>query len=106
VKSKYDVAVVGGAGHVGIPLSLVLADRGLRALIYDINQAALRELQAGRLPFIEEGGEVYLRKTIGAAAWRRPPFRVRVPIFYQPNLRVNPQPALDDCLVVQGANRL
>jgi UDP-N-acetyl-D-mannosaminuronic acid dehydrogenase len=64
VKSKYNVAVVGGAGHVGIPLSLVFADRGLRTLIYDINQAALRELQAGRLPFIEEDGEAYLQKAL------------------------------------------
>src|SRR5439155_20098172 len=64
MKSKYDVAVVGGAGHVGIPLSLVLADRGLRTLIYDINQAAVRELQGGRMPFIEEGGEALLKKTL------------------------------------------
>ena len=47
MKSKYDVAVVGGAGHVGIPLSLVCAERGLRTLIYDVNAAALVELKAG-----------------------------------------------------------
>jgi UDP-N-acetyl-D-mannosaminuronic acid dehydrogenase len=57
MKSNFDVAVVGGAGHVGIPLSLVLADRGFRTLIYDINEAAIRSLQAGQLPFIEEQGE-------------------------------------------------
>src|SRR5438477_6099165 len=64
--NKYDVAVVGGAGHVGIPLSLVLADRGLRTLIYDINENAVRELKAGRLPFIEEGGEPLLKKALKA----------------------------------------
>jgi len=64
MRSKYDVGVVGGAGHVGIPLSLVLADRGLRTLIYDINPVALKELEAGRLPFIEEGGEELLRKAL------------------------------------------
>ena len=66
MKSKYDVAVVGGAGHVGIPLSLVCAERGLRTLIYDVNAAALVELKAGRLPFIEEGGEALLRKVLQA----------------------------------------
>jgi UDP-N-acetyl-D-mannosaminuronic acid dehydrogenase len=66
MKSKYDVAVVGGAGHVGIPLSLVLADRGFRTLIYDVNQAAIQSLQAGRLPFIEEDGEVLLGKALKA----------------------------------------
>src|SRR5438876_6662329 len=68
MRPKYEVAVVGGAGHVGIPLSLVLADRGLPTLIYDINQAALKELQAGRLPFIEEGGEELLRKNLRAGS--------------------------------------
>ncbi len=66
MKREYDVAVVGGAGHVGIPLSLVLADSGLRVLIYDLNRAALSELEAGRLPFIEEGGEALLQKVLAA----------------------------------------
>ena len=66
MKSKYEVAIVGGAGHVGIPLSLVCAERGLRTLIFDVNAAALLELKAGRLPFIEEGGEALLRKVLQA----------------------------------------
>lgn len=59
---------MGGAGHVGIPLSLVLAHRGMRTLIYDLNQEALQELQAGRLPFMEEGGEAFLQEALQAAA--------------------------------------
>lgn len=66
MKSKYDVAVVGGAGHVGIPLSLVLADKGFRTLIYDINETAIQSLQSGRLPFMEEDGERLLRKSLKA----------------------------------------
>jgi UDP-N-acetyl-D-mannosaminuronic acid dehydrogenase len=84
MKSKYDVAVVGGAGHVGIPLSLVLADRGLRTLIYDVNQAALEMLQAGRLPFLEEGGEALLRKDLKAETLgftRRPADLQDVPVI-------------------------
>src|SRR5258708_1989258 len=61
---KYNVAVVGGAGHVGIPLSLVMANRGLRTLVYDLNPKALDELRAGRLPFIEEGAEPMLRRAL------------------------------------------
>lgn len=64
MKLKYDVAVVGGAGHVGVPLSLVLAARGLRTLILDRNPAALDSLRAGRLPFIETEGEKLLRKVL------------------------------------------
>ena len=47
-----DLTVVGGAGHVGIPLVLCFADSGLRVLINDLNEAALRSLREGVLPFI------------------------------------------------------
>jgi UDP-N-acetyl-D-mannosaminuronic acid dehydrogenase len=61
---KYDVVVVGGAGHVGAPLSIVLAKKGLRTLIYDISQNALDTLAKGKLPFLEEGGEPLLKEVL------------------------------------------
>jgi len=48
-----DLTVVGGAGHVGIPLVLCFAESGLRVLINDRNEAALNSLRNGVLPFIE-----------------------------------------------------
>ena len=48
-----DITVVGGAGHVGIPLVLAFAEAGLRVNVNDLNQAALDTLQSGKLPFIE-----------------------------------------------------
>ena len=62
--SKYDVVVVGGAGHVGAPLSIVLASKGLRTLIYDLSENALKTLAQGKLPFLEEGGEPLLREVL------------------------------------------
>jgi UDP-N-acetyl-D-mannosaminuronic acid dehydrogenase len=59
-----DVCVVGGAGHVGVALALVLADCGFKTLILDINKAALETIAAGRLPFFEEGGEALLQKVL------------------------------------------
>jgi UDP-N-acetyl-D-mannosaminuronic acid dehydrogenase len=61
---RYDVAVVGGAGHVGVPLSLVLTACGFRTLIHDINQNAIETLRSGRLPFLEEGGEPLLHRAL------------------------------------------
>lgn len=60
----HDVCVVGGAGHVGLPLALVLANSGLKTLILDINQAALETISTGRFPFREEGGEEMLQKVL------------------------------------------
>jgi len=65
-QAGYDIAVVGGAGHVGTPLSLVLAKRGLRTLIYDLNRQAMDTLAGGRLPFLEEGGEPILKEVLAS----------------------------------------
>ena len=44
-----DVVVLGGGGHVGLPLSLAFAKAGLRVGIYDTNQATLDRI-ADRAP--------------------------------------------------------
>jgi UDP-N-acetyl-D-mannosaminuronic acid dehydrogenase len=60
----YDVCVVGGAGHVGAPLAIVFANKGMRTLIYDINAAALDTLRSGTMPFLEHGGERALAEAL------------------------------------------
>lgn len=64
MNSGYDVVVVGGAGHVGAPLSIVLASRGVRTLIHDLNETALEILRRGRMPFREDGAEPLLRQAL------------------------------------------
>lgn len=63
---NFDVCVVGGAGHVGAPLAMVLARHGLRTLIHDINVGALERIASGRLPFLEEGGPELLAEVLKA----------------------------------------
>ena len=55
-----DLVVLGGAGHVGLPLSLSFADAGLRVGIFDIDAAALDRIAAGHMPFMENGAEELL----------------------------------------------
>lgn len=59
-----DVTVVGGAGHVGIPLVLALAEAGLRVNVNDLNRATLDMLRAGQLPFIENGAQEALKRAL------------------------------------------
>jgi UDP-N-acetyl-D-mannosaminuronic acid dehydrogenase len=59
-----DITVVGGAGHVGIPLVLALADAGLTVNVNDHNEAALAMLSAGKLPFIEHGAAPLLARAL------------------------------------------
>src|SRR5438045_1619402 len=60
----YDICIVGGAGHVGAPLAIVLASRGMRTLAYDINTAAIHRLSQGFMPFFEEGAEPLLASVL------------------------------------------
>jgi UDP-N-acetyl-D-mannosaminuronic acid dehydrogenase len=59
-----DVVVLGGGGHVGLPLSLVFAKAGLRVGIYDINQSTLDRIAAGEMPFLEYGADELLREVL------------------------------------------
>ena len=62
--ATFDLCVVGGAGHVGLPLSIVFAAHGLRVLICDVNRQALDTIAAGELPFMERGAEPLLRSAL------------------------------------------
>ncbi len=59
-----DLTVVGGAGHVGIPLVLAFAETGLTVNVNDLNRSALDSLAAGKLPFIEYGAAGLLAKAL------------------------------------------
>jgi UDP-N-acetyl-D-mannosaminuronic acid dehydrogenase len=59
-----DIAIVGGAGHVGLPLALAFANKGQSVLVMDINQQALDIVQAGKLPYMERDGEIYLKNAL------------------------------------------
>jgi len=59
-----DVTVVGGAGHVGIPLVLAFPEAGLTVNINDLNETALATLRSGKLPFIEHGAAPLLARAL------------------------------------------
>ena len=59
-----DVVVLGGGGHVGLPLSLAFAKAGLRVGVYDTNQDTLDTIAAGTMPFLETGADDLLREVL------------------------------------------
>ena len=66
----WDVVVVGGCGHVGLPLSIALADRGAHVLITDISAASVESVNAGVMPFRERGAEQALTRVLGSGHLR------------------------------------
>ncbi len=64
--TERDVVVIGGCGHVGLPLALAFADRGARVGIYDVSETAVATVNSGRMPFAEPGAEEVLRRVLDA----------------------------------------
>jgi UDP-N-acetyl-D-mannosaminuronic acid dehydrogenase len=67
----YDVCVVGGCGHVGLPLAITFAQGGLKVAIHDIDDRAVALVQAGQMPFLETGAEAKLREVLGHSLFVR-----------------------------------
>ena len=63
-KFAYDVVVIGGAGHVGLPLAIAFASRGLNVCVYDINADAVATVMSGELPFMEAGAKPVLEEAL------------------------------------------
>jgi UDP-N-acetyl-D-mannosaminuronic acid dehydrogenase len=63
---EYDVCVVGGAGHVGLPFALVFAHKKLNVAVYDVNQSALDVIGTAKVPFMEEGAEELLSEVLSS----------------------------------------
>ena len=59
-----DVVIVGGCGHVGLPLGLVLADCGLSVTLYDLDANAVDRVRAGKMPFLERNADELLERLI------------------------------------------
>ena len=60
--SERDVVVIGGCGHVGLPLAIAFADRGATVAIYDVSEAAVTAVNGGRMPFAEPGADEVLAR--------------------------------------------
>src|SRR5260370_4211403 len=61
---RFDVVVVGGCGHVGLPLALSFADCGYKVGIDDIDHAKIEQVRSSTVRSLENGAEELLRKIL------------------------------------------
>jgi UDP-N-acetyl-D-mannosaminuronic acid dehydrogenase len=59
-----DVVVIGGCGHVGLPLAIAFADRGASVAIYDVSATAVEAVNAAQMPFVEPDAAPALKRVI------------------------------------------
>jgi len=60
-----NVVVVGGCGHVGLPLGLLFASRGVNVTLLDIDKNKVEQVNRGEMPFLEQGAPEMLRQVVG-----------------------------------------
>ena len=61
---KYDVVIIGGLGHIGLPLGVVFASKGLKVCLNDINKDVAKIVNNGEMPYVEYGAEPILKEVL------------------------------------------
>jgi UDP-N-acetyl-D-mannosaminuronic acid dehydrogenase len=64
VAKSYDICIVGGCGHVGLPLGMAFADQGQNVALYDINEPVIEKVNKGIVPFKENGAAEVLGRVV------------------------------------------
>ena len=62
--NKKTISIIGGAGHVGFPLGLVLCSKGFKVNLIDKNQKNIFLINSGISPYLEEGSNKLLKNAI------------------------------------------
>ncbi len=60
------LAIIGGCGHVGLPLGMAFAEKGYRVHLVDISEKAVNMVNAGTMPFVEEEADALLPRVLAA----------------------------------------
>jgi UDP-N-acetyl-D-mannosaminuronic acid dehydrogenase len=59
------VVIIGGCGHVGLPLGIVFANCGLDVVLLDRDQAKIDIVNGGQMPFMETNALEQLQNVVG-----------------------------------------
>ncbi len=58
------IVIVGGCGHVGLPLGLLFASRGIKVTLLDIDAGKVEKVNRGEMPFLERGAPELLAQVV------------------------------------------
>ena len=62
MNSKRNISIIGGAGHVGFPLGLMLSSKGYKVSLIDKHVENMNKINNGEVPFLEEKSAKLLNK--------------------------------------------
>ena len=58
---KADIVIIGGAGHIGLPLGILFANKGKSVILYDKDKFFIDKINNSEI-FLEDDGERLLKK--------------------------------------------
>lgn len=58
------IVIIGGCGHVGLPLGVKFSLAGAKTTLIDISAKAVESVNKGQFPFVEKGGDEQLRQAL------------------------------------------
>ena len=59
---KADIVIIGGVGHIGLPLGILFANKGRSIILYDKDKKNIEKINNSEMPFLEYGGKNLLKK--------------------------------------------
>ena len=65
MRTSNTLVILGGCGHVGLPLGIVFATRGVMVTLLDVNEKQVATVNSGTMPFIEKSADELLKSVIG-----------------------------------------
>ena len=65
-----DIVIIGGCGHVGLPLGLAFAAAGKSVVAMDLSEQAVRAANAGQMPFVDRGADELLTEVLASGKFR------------------------------------
>jgi len=65
-----DITIIGGCGHVGLPLGLAFARAGKKVVALDLDARKVEMAMAGKMPFADAGADELLPKVLHAGTFR------------------------------------
>ena len=61
---KNNISIIGGTGHVGLPLGLAFSSKGFNVNLIDLNKKSIFKVNKGIMPFIEEKANEELKSSL------------------------------------------
>jgi len=65
-----DIVIIGGCGHVGLPLGLAFAKAGQEVVALDIDAGKVAQTNEGHMPFVDKGADELLLEVLKKGRFR------------------------------------